>query len=183
MLRDIGHTRCMKSIIKTVAALALALVVAYAPSGSAAGAPRSHTLFVITRSKNENIVTYDAQLTPDGGLDLRRPISAYWVLPGGRRESLNWLEAKVAYAFEVLPGARSDALVMRLVAFEKRPILVERHEGRFRAVTLIANRRSVLNRVYVKTDESGLFPDVQYIDLFGKADSTNVAVKERVVGR
>ena len=183
MLRDIGQTTCMESIVKAVAALALALVVAYAPSGSAAGAPRSQILFIISRSKNENIVRYDARLTPDGALDLRKPISAYWVLPGGRRESLNWLEAKVAYAFEVLPGARSDALVMRLVAFEKRSILVERHEGRFRAVTLIGSRRAVLNRVYVKTDESGLFPEVQYIDIFGKADATNIGVKERVIGK
>ena len=47
-------------------------------------------LFVIERSMNKNVVHYDAVVTPDGRLNPRQPIVAYWVMAaedGGEHET------------------------------------------------------------------------------------------------
>ena len=48
------------------------------PSVWAAGTNQS--LFVIERSKNANVVQYDARLTADGVLDPKEPVKVYWIL-------------------------------------------------------------------------------------------------------
>ena len=37
-------------------------------------------LFIIERSKNANVVHYDARLTPEGKFDPDQPVVAYWIL-------------------------------------------------------------------------------------------------------
>ena len=56
----------------------------------AAAQIKTSPLFIIERSKNANVVHYDARLTADGKLDPKEPVIAYWVLlaKDGRREKL-----------------------------------------------------------------------------------------------
>ena len=53
--------------------------------------PRTETLFVIRRSKNANVVHYDAQLTAEGDLDpnspLKKCLSMYYAISVGIRRS------------------------------------------------------------------------------------------------
>src|SRR5712691_865167 len=58
-------------------------------------------LFVIERSVNANVVHYDAKLGPDGKLDPREPVVAYWIMGAedGRRQDLNAIERLRAYGF------------------------------------------------------------------------------------
>jgi len=49
---------------------------------------KTQPLFIIERSKNANIVHYDAQLTASGKLDPNEPVIVYWVLLGIFRRSL-----------------------------------------------------------------------------------------------
>ena len=71
----------------------------------AAAQMKTQPLFIIERSKNANVVHYDARLTADGKLDPREPVIAYWVLSAedGRREELSWIEKKKAYGFDMKP--------------------------------------------------------------------------------
>src|SRR5258705_13664792 len=64
--------------------------------------PAAATLFTIARSKNANVVRYQAR-TRGGGLDRSHPIDAYWLMlaEDGRREELSWAERKLAYGFSV----------------------------------------------------------------------------------
>jgi hypothetical protein len=59
---------------------------------------KTQPLFIIERSKNANVVHYDAQLTADGEIDPNEPVIAYWVMlaTDGHREELNWIEKKKA---------------------------------------------------------------------------------------
>jgi hypothetical protein len=52
-------------------------------------------LFTIERSKNANLVVYDARLTDSGELDPKSAVVVYWLLKAqdGRREELNRVEA------------------------------------------------------------------------------------------
>ena len=78
------------------------LVLLAAP---AAAQMKTSPLFIIERSKNANVVHYDARLTADGELDPKEPVIAYWVklTKDGRREELSWIEKKKAYGFEIKP--------------------------------------------------------------------------------
>src|SRR5262249_26544671 len=57
----------------------------------AATGPCPAHLFVIERSKNANIVVYDARLAKGGELAKSKPVVAYWLLDGDkdRRDSLH----------------------------------------------------------------------------------------------
>jgi hypothetical protein len=71
----------------------------------AAAQTRTSPLFTIERSKNANVVHYDARLTADGELDPKEPVIAYWIrlAEDGRREELSWIEKKKAYGFTIKP--------------------------------------------------------------------------------
>src|SRR5262249_39724099 len=86
--------------------LALVLLVLVPALGLAAEHTCPAHLFVIERSKNANIVAYDAKRTPAGDLDASEPVVAYWLLNGekDKREELNRVEKDKAYGVEAAPG-------------------------------------------------------------------------------
>ena len=159
-----------------------AAVASCAWPASAEASPSATTLFTIARSKNANVVRYVA-LTSENGLNLRRPIGAYWLMlaEDGRKEELSWAERKLAYGFEV-SKATADRCVVSLAAFKQRPLLVVRQGSTFRAVLSIAGKRGALERIFVQTSEDGLLPSVQYLDVFGTA-ADGAPLQERVTAR
>ena len=58
-------------------------------------------LFRIERSKNANIIQYDAQVRPDGKLDKKNPVVGYWIrlAEQGQEQELTWLQNKFAFGF------------------------------------------------------------------------------------
>jgi len=93
-------------------------------------------LFRIERSKNVNIVQYDAQLTQKGKLDPEKPVMAYSIMytNSGEKEELNWIEKKMTYGFKVKYDAEGELWVMDLVADIQRKIKVCKVTGRRLAV-------------------------------------------------
>ena len=57
-------------------------------------------LFKIERSKNKNIVQYDACLLQNNNISESHPVHAYWVLANGKWEELGLVESKEAYGIE-----------------------------------------------------------------------------------
>jgi hypothetical protein len=54
-------------------------------------------------------------------------------------------------------------------------------KGDYKALVKINGKLSILERVYVKSEEQVIgFPKVQYIDLFGRILQTNQPIKERM---
>lgn len=159
--------------------LGLAVGGALWPAPSQAQSRRSE-LFRITRSKNANVVVYEAGLR---GADLNRaqPVSAHWLMlaEDGRREELTWAERRLAYGFEVTDVALDQCRVT-LLACKDRRLLVERAGPGFRAICRIAGQRAILQRIFVQTSEGGLLPSVQHVDLLG-ASSGGAPLKERLL--
>lgn len=136
------------------------LPVAYADAGS-------HILFDIARSTNRNVVRYAARLH-QRDLDSTQPVEAYWVMlaEDGRREQLSWAERKLAYGFAASEVAR-DHCQLRLLAFKRRAVTVERAPEGFRALLDIGGRRAVLERIFVQVSAGAILPNVQHVDLHG----------------
>ncbi len=148
-----------------------ASVALLVPNAATAG-PIYVPLFRIERSKNANIVQYDAVLEQVDKLDPKTPVICYWILKAedGRREGLNALDRR-AYGFKAVPE-KGGSWLLYLNATSERSIRVLRWQGRWVAQIVICGRSAVLERIYVATDETGLIPKVRYIDLHG-ADMEN----------
>ena len=140
-------------------------------------------LFVIERSTNANVVHYDANIGPNGELDPRQPISAYWVMAAvdGHREELTALEKSRAYGFTVEPSRDSNSYRLRLVAQKQRDIAIVREGDAIRAEAVIDGHRAVLKKMYVNTHRVLAVPTVKYIELIGVDLATGESVSERVM--
>ena len=149
------------------------------PDGAAA---KTHPLFIIERSKNANVVHYDARLTPDGRLDAREPVIAYYVMlaEDGRRKELNWIEKTLAYGFDIEPGEAAGEYRMTMVAAGDRLITVRKVGKAVRAELVIAGRPAVVEKMYIKSSEGLFQPKVHYIELYGKDVQTAEKRYEKV---
>ena len=131
-------------------------------------------LFVIERSKNANIVAYDANRGPAGDLTASAPVVAYWLLNGeqGKREELNVVERERAYGFDVAPGDTPGTYAMAFKAGRKRRLTVRILDGCPVATASIGGQNGILRRMFVQSKESSLQPKVEYVEFFGE-DATN----------
>jgi hypothetical protein len=143
---------------------------------------KTSPLFIIERSKNANIVHYDAQLT-DGKLDPKEPVIAYWVLlaKDGRREKLNWVEKKMAYGFTIKPDPSVDGYKMTLVAAPSQSITVKKVQNAVRAEAVINGRPAVLEKMYINASDGLTGPNVRYIEVYGKDLQTGENCREKLV--
>ena len=137
---------------------------------SAPAQKKTQPLFIIERSKNANVVHYDAQLSADGNLDSNEPVIAYWVLlaEDGRREELNWIEKKKAYGFHIKPDPSVNGYKMTVVAISQGQITVRKDGDTVRAELVIDGRPAVLEKIYINASDGLLGPKVHYIELYGK---------------
>jgi hypothetical protein len=150
---------------------------------SAVAQMKTSPLFIIERSKNANVVHYDAQLTTDGKLDPKEPVIAYWVLlaKDGRREKLSWVEKKKAYGFTIKPDPSVNGYKMTLVAAPEKQIIVKKEKETVRAEAVIDGRPAVLEKMYINASDGLTGPKVQYIEVHGKDLQTGEKLREKMV--
>lgn len=159
-----------------VAALSLVLVLSAAPSEC------KRELFRIERSKNANVVLYEARPGATTALDRREPVIASWLLlaKNGEREPLSFFEQLIAYGFEAHANKAGDEAVLKLKALKQRGLKVVKQGACLVAVGLIDGAEAVLQRVYVTTDERGAMPEVKSVELFGVDVATGQARVEKL---
>ncbi len=140
-------------------------------------------LFRIGRSKNANVIVYEANLDGAGGLDGREPVHASWLLLAdrGQREELSFLEWRFAYGFDVAPAAPQPGFRLTFKAKDDRPLAIVERDGCPAAVGEIGGRQGVLRRIFVKADDRYLIPPVEYVEIFGKALDGGGDLYERIV--
>ena len=139
-------------------------------------------LFRIERSKNKNFVQYDACLLQNKNISESDPVHAYWVLTNGKKEELSILESKEAYGIQSKEKLGENKFRIVLAALKDRSLTVQKMKEGFKAVTQISGELSILQRVYVQSEEQTVgLPKVQHVDLFGRSLRTNKPVKEQII--
>jgi len=105
----------------------------------------------------------------------------YWILENGRREELNEIEKIYAYGITVQESHDRNKLSISLNAFNNKQITIEKIDEKYRAVTSIENRQSIIDRVYIHSVERlfGL-PKVLSVVIFGFTKEDNIPVRERI---
>jgi hypothetical protein len=161
-------------------ALVLGVSIAAAETVSE-GDARAQRLFRVERSKNANVVVYDALMTQDGFLHSDNPVDAYWLAlaEDGQRKKLSRIQRRFAYGFKTR-FLDEDTVVMNMAADIDREITVDVVEGVPRAVTAIDGNDAVLDKIYVKSIEKKLWPSVEYLELFGVDAMTGEERYERI---
>jgi Domain of unknown function (DUF4833) len=159
-----------------------------APAPEKAAAPTAaqkkiQSLFIIERSKNANVVHYDAQLSADGKLNPKEPVIAYWVLlaKDGSREKLSWVEKKKAYGFTIKPDPSVNGYKMTLVAAPEKKITVKKEKDAVHAEAVIEGHPSVLEKMYINASDGVTGPKVHYIEVYGKDMQTGEKRHEKMV--
>lgn len=139
------------------------------------------SLFFIQRNLNTNTIVYDLQMAKDGTL-LNKPIDVYWRRYGsdGSRKELSWLQSVLAYGYNAKKLKAGKEFKINLKAYDERYILLKKENGTWRGIVTINGAPAYINNAYVFTDESGILPQVKYVDVFGVNVATGVAVQERI---
>lgn len=140
-------------------------------------------LFKIERSKNANIIQYDARTGPDGRLHAKEPVVAYWIrlAEQGQVKKLSWIQWKFAFGFDADYNPEKDSVSLDMALPLGRLITVEREGDVYRASTMISGMPAWLDRIYIDATRKGLVPEIAYIELFGKDRSTGDECYERFV--
>jgi len=144
---------------------------------------KTQPLFIIERSKNANVVHYDARLTAAGEIDPNEPVIAYWVMlaTDGHREELNRIEKKKAYGFHIKPDPSVNGYKMTLVAVPQGQITVKKDGDAIRAELVIDGRPAVLEKIYINATDGLFGPKVHYIELYGKDIKTGEKRYQKIV--
>jgi hypothetical protein len=164
-------------------AAALVLAATLAQPGSPAPAACPAELVRIARSKNANVVVYEANRSESGALDADDPVRASWVMLAerGQREGLTFFERLLAYGFDVRSADPDAGYVLRLKAKKDQAIRVVEHQGCPAAMSDIGGRKGILKRIYVQAEDGQLIPPVLYVELFGIDPATGSALYDKIV--
>ena len=147
------------------------------------GAIEQQHLFKIERSKNANIVQYDARVLPDGTLDPYKPVVGYWIrlAEDGRKMKLRFLEKRFAYGFRAAYDSASNSATMVMKAAIGRELKVLETADGYRAMIMIDGRDAVIEKIFVQNSGKRLFKKVKYIELHGVDSVTGEDRFERYV--
>lgn len=150
-----------------LALLTFALMTAPALVCAAQTGPQP--LFKIERSKNANIIQYDAQIGSDGKLLKKEPVVGYWIrlAEQGQVKQLSWIQRKFAFGFSAKYHRDSDTATIDMVADIGQPITVKRVEGKYMAVIDFEGQPSQLERIFIQAHGKGISVTVEYVEIFG----------------
>jgi len=151
----------------------------------AAADPCPKHLFVIERSKNANIVVYDANRGPGGDFAASEPVVAYWLVAGekGKREQLNAVERERAYGFDIAPGDTPGTFSMAVRADPKRRLTLRVLNDCPVVTAAIGGRDGILQKLFVQSKEGLFLPKVEYVAFFGQDVATERPLYEKFVPR
>lgn len=141
-------------------------------------------LFYIQRNHNKNTIIYDANFDKNGNLIEDKPINVYWIRyeENGQRMELRTIEKWYAYGVKCNKiNTLKNQYKVKLIADKKRDFrLIQKAPFKAAIYTLINNKSSQLDHLYINADNSEIWPKVKYIELFGKDIATGIKTYEKI---
>lgn len=166
----------MKKIILILLALALLPVYGFCEQPS-------NRLFIIERSKNANIVCYDAGLDESGQIDKEKPVAAYWLLyaeKNGEKEKLSAFDKK-AYGFKAKYNEQNKNYDFKLKAVDDKPMILGVFEGVPKVKIDINGKKCFLEKVYIQSKDGAFgIPKVYFYVLYGQDVETGDKEEEKI---
>lgn len=147
----------------------LTFALIFVPAFLYATQPENQPLFRIERSKNANIIQYDAQLGPDGKMLKKKPVVGYWIrlAEQGQVKQLSWVQRTFAFGFKAKYHPESDTATVKMVADIGQPIIVRRVNGEYTATVELEGCPSQLIKIFIQAHGKGTKVTVEYVEIFG----------------
>lgn len=147
----------------------LLLVMIGSPSLLMADQAGRQTLFVIERSKNANIVQYEAQIAADGRLDQAQPVVCYWIrlAEQGQIKKLSWIQRRFAYGFKSRLDEDRLGVTLDMAADLGAPVRVRKVGDTYMAIMEIDGKSSQLKKVFINATGRKPFIKLNYVELYG----------------
>jgi len=139
-----------------------------------------HRLFHIERNKNANIVVYDALADSVGNLIKKDPVIVYWLklAEDGERKGLKRIERRMAYGFKI-EERDGNVLELKMKADIGRNLWVKSVDDIYKAYMEIDGHQAVVEKIFIFATEGGLYPTVEYIELYGADAETGEECYEK----
>jgi len=117
-------------------------------------AQTTQPLFHIERTKNANILYYEARINDLGYIDPKDPIKVYWIMwakdsTGKTTEGMNFIERTKVYGYNIKPDSTGKKYDMTLKPFKDRLIRIYMKDGTARAEMTINNRPSYFEKMFI----------------------------------
>ena len=128
------------------------------------------SLFKIERSKNVNIIQYDAQIGSNGKLLKKEPVIGYWIrlAEQGQIQELSWIQSTFAFGFKAKYNQTNDTATVDMVADIGQPITVQSVKGKYIATVDLDGIPSQLVKIFIKAHRKGIRATVEHVEIFGK---------------
>jgi len=128
-------------------------------------------MFYIQRNHNSNTIVYEANFDENGMLNDKEPLLVSWIRyeEESQRMELRTIEKWYAYGFKARKAKEKKGVFeIQLVAYKDRKLILSQSSPFEAYVTIeIENKESLLDHIYIQADNSGVWPKVEYIELFG----------------
>jgi hypothetical protein len=141
-------------------------------------------LFYIQRNHNSNTIIYDAKYDKNGNLDKNEPIIVYWRRydEQGQKMELRTIEKWYAYGVDWEKVEDKELYRIELVADKERKFWLKQIASyKSVIITEINKTLSILDHMYIYADNSGMWPKVKYIELFGESTKTKEKTYEKLI--
>jgi len=164
-------------------AVCMALTLLYAPLPVQAETPVRQHLFHIERSKNANIVQYDAQVGADGKLFKKEPVVGYWIrlAEEGQVKELSWVQRTFAFGFDTKLDKSRESAELHMKADVGRKINIIRNGDEYRATIMIDGALSYFEKMYIDASRNGMSLKVRFVELHGEDMQTGEVRYEKFV--
>lgn len=152
-------------------------LLSYADDGSDNSDNR---LFHIERSKNRNIVCYDANLNNDA-LDKSHPMDVYWINheeKDGKKSGLTSIQRKMAFGYKVVSKG-IDSACIAINACPDREIKINKSGEKYQCIVDINDEIAVLKKIFVKTKDNNSLK-VEYVELTGVDLNSGKMINEKI---
>lgn len=141
-------------------------------------------MFYIQRNLNSNTIVYETHYDAQGNIDDDKPLTAEWIRydEDDRRQPLSRVQRTFAYGLDIKKDkANTRSYEVELVAYKAR-VLHLQEIAPHKAVVLmqINGKTCALHHIYIQADNSGLWPKVHYVELFGTEWPQGMLQHERI---
>ena len=142
-------------------------------------------LFYIQRNHNANTIIYDARFDENGNLVEDNPIDVYWKRyeEQNQRMELRFIDRWYAYGVDCKRVKGEKNLFKVRLTANKSSVFWLKQTAPFKAIILtqINGEECKLDHLYIYADESGVWPKVEYVELFGQRIKSGEPVYEKLI--
>lgn len=129
-----------------------------------------HTLFIITRNFDNDILNYDLRLDTEGKLVDDDPIHPYWIrnTEGGVIKELNGMQRKFAYGLEY-SKLSEELYKFNFVSYDKMDLYLKRSSGdKYHVLAKIDEKYVIVKEIFLQVEKNGTIfnlPKLNWVDI------------------